>query len=67
MVDVVTELERKGALSEFLFVYDLVLMGETVGAIRNKFRKLKLIFQSKGLKVNIGKNLCDYQWRHYKV
>ena len=33
---------------------DLVLMSETIERLRNKFRKWKL-FESKGLKVNLGK------------
>ena len=45
----------EGALSELLYVDDLVLMSETIEGLRNKFFKWKETFESKGLKVNLGK------------
>ena len=45
----------EGALSELLYSDDLVLMIETIEGLRNKFLKWKEAFESKGLKVNLGK------------
>ena len=45
----------EGALSELLYAYDLILMSETIKGLRNKFLKLKEVFESKGFKVNLGK------------
>ena len=55
VVDVVTEFSREGGLSEWLSVYDLVLMIETIKSLWNKFLKWNEAFVSKGLKVNLGK------------
>ena len=54
-VDVVTEFAREGALSELLSADDIVLMSETIEGLRNKFVKLKEVFESKGLKLNLRK------------
>ena len=56
LVDVVTEFAREGALSELLYADDLVLMSETIKGLRNKFLKWKEAFESKCLKVNLGKS-----------
>ena len=58
VVDAVTELPRGGVLSELLYANDLVLMSETVHGLRNKFIKWKEAFESKILKVILGKNQC---------
>ena len=55
VVDVVTEFAREGALSELLYVDDVVLMSETIEGLRNKFLKCKEAFESMGLKVNLAK------------
>ena len=55
MVDVVTESVRNGLMSEMLYADDLVLTSETMEGLREKFWKWKEAFQSKGLKVNLGK------------
>ena len=55
MLEAVTGLAREGVLSELLYADDLVPMSETIEGLRNKFSKLKEAFESKGLKVNIGK------------
>ena len=47
VVDVVTEFEREGALSELLHAHKLVLMSETIKALRNKFLKWMEAFESK--------------------
>ena len=45
----------EGALSELLYADDLVLRSETIEGLRNKLFKWKEVFESKGLKVNLGK------------
>ena len=55
VVDVVTEFARDGVLSELLHADDLVLMSETIKGLRNKFLKWKEAFESKSLKVKLGK------------
>ena len=55
VVDVVTESVRNGLMSEMLYGDDLVLMSETMEGMRGKFWKWKEAFESKGLKVNLGK------------
>ena len=55
VVDIVTELAKEGELSELLYANDLVLMRETIMGLRNKFIKWMEAFESKGLKVNLGK------------
>ena len=54
VVDVVTELARKGVLSDLLYTDDLVLMSERIMGLENKFLEWKEAFQSKGLKVSLG-------------
>ena len=53
--DVVTEYIREGALSKLLHAHDLVLMGATIEGFCDKFLEWKEAFESKGLKVNLGK------------
>ena len=55
VVDVVTEFAREGVLSELLYAGDLALMSETIEGLSNTFIKWKKAFDSKGLKVNVGK------------
>ena len=55
MVDVVTENVRNGLMSEMLYADDFVLTSETMEGLREKFWKWKEAFESKGLKVNLGK------------
>ena len=55
VVDVVTESAREGVLSELLYADDLVLTSESMEGLREKFWKWKGAFESKGLKVNLGK------------
>ena len=54
VVDVVTENVRNGLMSEMLYVNDLVLLSETMEALREKFWKWKKAL-SKELKVNLWK------------
>ena len=55
VVDVVTESVRSGSMSKMLYLDDLVLMSETMEGLRETFWKWKEAFESKGLKVNLGK------------
>ena len=55
VIDVVTENAREGLMTEMLYADDLVLMSETLEGMREKFWKWKMAFESKGLKVNLGK------------
>ena len=50
----ITELAQHGVLSKLLYVDDLVLMSETIERLRNKLRKWKEAFESKGLNVNLS-------------
>ena len=40
---------------EMLYANDLVLTGESMEGLRKRFWKWKEAFESKGLKVNLGK------------
>ena len=55
VVDIVTEFGREVALSELLYADDLVIMSETTEGVINKFLRWNEVFESKGLKVNLGK------------
>ena len=55
VVDVVLENVRNGLMSKMFYADDLVLMSETMEGQREKFWKWKGAFESKGLKVNLGK------------
>ena len=56
----------EGVLSELLYAVDIVLMSETIEGLRNKFLKWKEAFDSKGLKVNLGKTKVMSLWQHHK-
>ena len=55
VVDVVTELARESELSELLYGEHLLFLSWTTEGLRNKFIKWKEAFESKNLKVNLGK------------
>ena len=55
VVDVVTKGAREGLLKELLYADDLVLTSESLVELQEKFRKWKDAFESKGMKVNLGK------------
>ena len=54
VVDIVREFTRLGALSELLYVDDLVMMSETINGLGSMFLILKEAFESKDLKVKLG-------------
>lgn len=51
----VVETAKEGLMYEILYVDDLVLMSDTMEKLKEKFHKWKGKFESKGLKVNLGK------------
>ena len=55
LVNVISESVTNGLMNEMLYVDGLVLTSETMEGLREKFRKWKEAFESKGLKVNLGK------------
>ena len=55
VVDVVIELARQKVSSELIYADDIVLMSETIEGLRNMFLDYKMAFDSKGLKVYLGK------------
>ena len=55
VVDVFTEFAREGVLSELLYAEELVLMSESMEALRNEFLRWKEAFESKSMKVNLRK------------
>ena len=55
VVDVITESAREDLMYEILYADDLVLMSKTMEELREKFQKWKGGFESKGMKVNLGK------------
>ena len=55
VADLVTENVRNGLMSEMLYADDMALTSETMEGLREKFWKWKDAFESKGLKVNLGK------------
>ena len=53
--DDVTENARKSWIKQILYANDLVLMGETMEELRENFDEWKEAFESKGMRVNLGK------------
>lgn len=61
VVDVVTGSARKSILNEILYADDLVLTAETMEDQSENLQKWNAVFESKGMKVNIGKMMV-IQW-----
>ena len=55
VIDVVSENAREGLMREMLYADDLVLVSNTMEGLRGKFCTWSEAFESKGLKVNLGK------------
>ena len=55
LIDKVTKNARKGWMKQILYADDLVLMGETMEELRENFDEWKEAFESKGMRVNLGK------------
>ena len=54
-IDEITENARKGWMKEILYRNDLVLTGETLKELRENFDEWREAFESKGIRVNLGK------------
>ena len=64
MIDEVTENARKGWMKQILYVDDLVLMGKTMEEMRENFDEWREAFESKGIRVNLGKTkLMIVEWK----
>ena len=55
VIDAVTENARKGWMKQILYADDLVLMGETMEESIENFDEWREAFESKGIRVNLGK------------
>ena len=55
VIDEVTENARKGWTKQILYADDLVLMGKTLEELRENFDEWRETFESKGIRVNLGK------------
>ena len=55
VIDEVTENARKGWMKQILYADDLVLMGETMEELRKNLNDWREAFESKGMRVNLGK------------
>ena len=55
VIDEVTENARKGWMMQILYADDMVLMGETMEELRENFDEWREAFESKGMRVNLGK------------
>ena len=67
VVEVVTEFVREGALSELPYADDLILTSEIFEGLTDKFLKWKEAFESKGLKVNLGKTMVMVSSTSYRM
>ena len=55
VVPVLTEDVREGSLIEFLYADDLVLCGESLNEVMDKYGRWKNVVEGKGLRVNVDK------------
>ena len=55
VIDEVMENARKGWMKQIFYADDLVLMGETMEELRENFDEWREAFESKGMRVNLGK------------
>ena len=55
VIDEATENARKGWMKQILYADDLVLMGETMEELRENFDEWREAFESRGMRVNLGK------------
>ena len=55
VADVITENARRGVVNEVLYADELVLMSETMEDLKERLWNWKDALESKGLKVNTGK------------
>ena len=62
VIDEVTENARKGWMKEILYADDLVLMGETIEELGENFDERREAFESKEMRVNLGKTKLMVSW-----
>ena len=55
VMDVLTEYVRDGSLMELLYADDLVLCGELLNKVLDKYERWKYTVEGKGLRVNVNK------------
>ena len=55
VIDEVTENARKGWMKQILYADNLVLMGETMEELRENFDEWRKVFESKEMRVGLGK------------
>ena len=54
-MDVLTEVMRDGSLMELLYADDLVLCGESLNDVMDKYKGWKNAMEGKGLRVNVDR------------
>ena len=54
VVDAVSERVKDGSISHILYTDDLILVGETMKDLRDKFWRWKEAFEGKGMRVNLN-------------
>ena len=62
VIDEVRENARKGWMKQILYADDLVLMGESMKELRESFDEWREAFESKGMRVNLGKTKLLVSW-----
>ena len=62
VIDEVTENARKGWIKQILYADDLVLMGETMEELKENFDEWREAFESKWMRVNLGKTKLMVSW-----
>ena len=55
VIDEATENATKGWMKQILYADNLVLIGKTIEKLRENFDEWREVFESKGMKVNVGK------------
>ena len=58
VMDVLTEDVRDGSLMELLYADDLVLCGESLNDVMDKYKRWKNAVEGKGLRVNVEGGVC---------
>ena len=62
VINEITKNARKGWMKQILYADDLVLMGETMEELRENFDEWREAFESKGMRVNLGKTKLMVSW-----
>ena len=68
VLDVLTEDVRDGSLMELLYADDLVLCGESLNKVTDKYGRWENAVEGKGLRLNVNpKKVCSYYFRREVV